>query len=227
MKKINKIIKFINLFFLFFLLISNTNAQVLKNGTLSGNFQLNAQTYSPDSTIDAPKVNEKMLTNAYANFIYTSENISAGLGYEAYLNPLLGYDKRYTGSGVPYRFVNYHNENFSFTVGNFYEQFGSGLILRSYEEKNLGIDNSIDGVSVHYSPFSGVKFKSFVGKQRSFFELGNGILRGIDGELNLKESGILDSTNTNLILGASFVSKYQADEDPIYNNRKRVLTDQP
>jgi len=211
-----RIIKLISLFFIFPKLFSPVNAQILKNGTLSGNFQLNAQSYSADSIIDAPKVNEKMLTNAYANFIYTSENITAGLRYEAYLNPLLGYDKRYTGSGIPYRFVNYHNEKFSFTVGNFYEQFGSGLILRSYEEKNLGIDNSIDGVSVHYSPFSGLKFKSFVGKQRSFFQLGNGIIRGIDGELNLKESGILDSTNTNLILGASFVSKYQADEDPIY-----------
>ena len=31
------------------------------------------------------------------------------------------------------------------TIGNFYDQFGSGLVFRSYEERNLGIDNAMDG----------------------------------------------------------------------------------
>ena len=30
-----------------------------------------------------------------------------------------------------------------FTVGNFYEQFGSGIVLRAYEEWALGIDNAL------------------------------------------------------------------------------------
>ena len=210
--KTNKTIFLLILLFSFHI---NLKAQ-LGNGTVSGNFQLNAQTYLADSTIEAPKVNEKMLTNAYANFIYTSPTISAGIRFESYQNALLGYDKRYNGSGIPYRFVSYAKNNFSFTVGNFYEQFGNGTILRAYEDKYLGIDNSFNGILVKYKALGGLQLKTLVGKQRYFFGLGNGIVRAIDGELNLKEIGLLDSSKYNLTVGASFVSKYQADEDPTY-----------
>ena len=32
------------------------------------------------------------------------------------------------------------------TIGNFYDQFGSGMIFRAYEERHLGIDNALDGI---------------------------------------------------------------------------------
>ena len=38
----------------------------------------------------------------------------------------------------------YTIDGLEITAGNFYEQFGSGLIFRSYEEKGLGIDNAMD-----------------------------------------------------------------------------------
>jgi len=50
---------------------------------------------------------------------------------------MLGYDAAYEGNGIPYRFANYKKDDLEVTVGNFYEQFGNGLILRTYEDKTL------------------------------------------------------------------------------------------
>ena len=75
--------------------------------------------------------------------------------YESYLDPILGYPGRFRGSGVGYRYANYAKENFEVTLGNFYEQFGSGLLLRAYEERQLGIDNALDGFRLILRPADG------------------------------------------------------------------------
>ena len=52
-------------------------------------------------------------------------------------------------------------KNVEVTLGNYYEQFGSGFILRTYEERSLGIDNSLLGARVVARPFKGVQLKAF------------------------------------------------------------------
>ncbi|KAF0204032.1 MAG: hypothetical protein FD170_721 [Bacteroidetes bacterium] len=186
----------------------------LEGGRVSGNFQLDAQIYKADSAIGAGEVDEKMLMNAFANLLYSNGNFNAGLRFETYLNPIQGYDPRYKGSGVPYWFGSWRNEQFEITVGNFYEQFGSGMILRSYEERNLGYDNAFKGAKVRFSPADGVILKGMIGTQRFFWEQGPGIVRGLDGEFALND--IFDkegNCKTRVILGGSFVSKYQQTEE--------------
>jgi hypothetical protein len=192
-------------------------------GRLSGNFQLDARIYQPDSLIGAPKVDEKLLSNSYANFRYDYGKFSAGLRYEGYLNTLQGYDPKYDGVGIPYLFADYQSEDLGFTVGSFYEQFGSGLLLRAWEDKNLGVDNSLNGVRVRSTPVAGVRITGLAGKQRYFFGLGPGIVRAIDGEISLND--LIKAWNdkaSRLTLGGSFVSKFQNDEDPIYNLPENV-----
>lgn len=201
---------------LFLLLCSTaTVAQnFLEGGRVSGNFQLDAQIYKADSAIGAGEVDEKMLMNAFANLLYSNGNFNAGLRFETYLNPIQGYDPRYKGSGVPYWFGSWRNDQFEITVGNFYEQFGSGMILRSYEERNLGYDNAFKGAKVRFSPADGVILKGMIGTQRYFWEQGPGIVRGLDGEFALND--IFDKEGkckTRVTLGGSFVSKYQQTEE--------------
>jgi len=186
----------------------------LEGGRVSGNFQLDAQVYRADSAIGAYEVDEKMLMNAFANLLYSNGNFNAGLRFETYLNPIQGYDPRYKGSGVPYWFGSWRNDQFEITVGNFYEQFGSGMILRSYEERNLGYDNAFKGAKVRFSPADGVILKGMIGTQRFFWEQGPGIVRGLDGEFALND--IFDkegNCKTRVTLGGSFVSKYQQTEE--------------
>lgn len=185
----------------------------LNKGKVSGNFQLDVQTYIEDSAIGAPAVPEKLLTNGFANINYTLGSFSAGIRYEMYLNPILGYDQNYKGNGIPYWYANYTTGDFDITVGNFYEQFGSGLIFRTYEERNLGYDNAVNGIRVKYSPFKGVYVKGLIGTQRYYWEKGPGIVRGIDGEIFLNDlCEKLADKKTNITIGASFISKYQADD---------------
>jgi hypothetical protein len=188
----------------------------IPGGTIHGNFELNAQYYSEDSVINAPKVPEAIGMNAYTNLIYTNGDFMAGVRYEAYLNPMLGFDKEYKGNGIPYRFASFKRGDLQVTVGNFYEQFGNGLIFRSYEEKTLGIDNSIDGLLVKYSPYKGVFIKSLIGNQRYYWDKSSGIVRGADAEFFLNDVFTSwENWKTKIILGGSVVSKYQKD-DPTF-----------
>jgi hypothetical protein len=208
------------------LLLSQSGMTVVRAqtaGRLSGNFQADVQVYNQDSLIGAPEVSERLLSNSYANFRYDWGNFSAGLRYEGYLNTLQGLDPRYDGVGVPYLFADYKTEDLGFTVGSFYEQFGSGLMLRAWEDKNLGVDNSLNGFRVRSTPVSGIRLTGLVGKQRYFFGLSPGIVRAVDGEVAMNE--LVKSWNDKslrVILGGSFVSKYQKDDDPIYKLPENV-----
>ena len=211
--KTTTLFTFVAAFFL--LAITDLRAQdLLQGGRVSGNFQLDAQVYQEDSAIGANKVKEKMLLNSFANLLYSNGNFNAGMRFETYLNPMQGYDQRYKGSGVPYWFGSWRNDQFEITVGNFYEQFGSGMVLRSYEERNLGYDNAFKGAKVKFTPTSGVILKGLIGTQRFFWEQGPGIVRGLDGEFALND--IFDKEGkfkTRVTLGGSFVSKFQDTEE--------------
>jgi hypothetical protein len=185
-------------------------------GTISGNVQVLFQQYNEDSAIGAVTPPEQATMNAFTNLIYRRGKFSAGIRYESYLPRQAGYPNRFAGTGLGYRYASFTQENLSVTVGNFYEQFGNGLVLRSYEERNLGLDNAMDGVKVSFSPLPGIYLKGVYGKMRYNFNDGlintDGYVRGIDGEIfvnQLKESWL--SAKTQFILGGSFVSKYQRD----------------
>lgn len=184
-------------------------------GILSGNFQFDG-TYYTDSASKAQKP-EGFGLNSYANFNYSYGKFSAGIRFETYTPPLMGYASQYEGTGIPYKYLTYRSDELEFTVGSFYEQFGSGLVLRSYEEKMLGYDNAFEGVQVKYNPYTGIYVKGMVGKQRNFWEFG-GLIRGIDAEFALND--IFKVTNQNvpyISIGGSFVSKYQDPQDLTLN----------
>ncbi len=195
----------------------NANGQEFLEGRISGNFQFEAQTSKEDEKINADKVREGVLSSGFLNLNYNSSSFDVGMRYESYLNPILGIDSRYKGNGIPYRYVTYHSEDIEVTAGDFYEQFGSGMIFRSYEERSLGIDNAMDGIRVKFSPLAGVRITGLVGKQRYYWEKGNGIVRGADFGFSAAEIlGDMWSSDYNLDLGASFISRFQEDDDVFY-----------
>ncbi|MCX6310373.1 MAG: DUF6029 family protein [Bacteroidetes bacterium] len=195
---------------------AQTSLNNVAGGQIHGNFEFDGQYYYPDSLIGADTIPEKALMNGWGNINYTNGNFSAGIRYETYLNHLNGFPDGYKGTGIPYKYATYNNDKLEITVGSSYEQFGSGLILRSYEERALGIDNAIEGMRVRYSPYKGIYTKGVWGKQRNFMSTGAGIVRGVDGEINMNElfDSCMANIKTQVIVGGSFVSKFQADQDP-------------
>lgn len=190
-------------------------------GQIHGNVGIDAQYYFRDSLIGAPSVPEKFRMNAFMNLVYTNGNFSAGLRYEAYLpKPLLGFDNRYgpqgdhPGMGIPFRYAAYRLGGLEVTAGSFYEQFGNGLVLRAYEERSLGFDNFIDGFRAKYSPITGINLTGLVGKQRYFWGHGAGLIKAFDADVNFGELfEALPEKKIKLIVGGSFVSKYQDDQE--------------
>lgn len=192
----------------------NSFAQEKNKGEVHGNVDMTLQQYSEDTLINAVVPAAKAGYNAFGNVIYTNGNFSTGMRFESYLNVLNGYPDRFSGTGIGYRFARYRGEEIDVTFGNFYEQFGSGLLLRAYEERTIGVDNVLDGFRVKFNPYRGVYLKGIYGKQRlSFVDglvNGPGIVRGVDAEVNLNElTDSLGKMKTKIILGGSFVSKFQ------------------
>ncbi|MCL2041384.1 MAG: DUF6029 family protein, partial [Bacteroidales bacterium] len=150
---------------------------------------------------------------------------SAGLRFEGYLNPMIGFDPRYEGMGVPYWFASYKTGRLSMTAGHFYEQFGSGLILRSYESWNLGYDNNLYGFNAAFNAYDGINIKGLVGVQRYFwqpYEKDRGIVRGLDGDFAINDiiAGSDEAAfhKVRASVGGSFVSRYMNVPDQFIGN---------
>lgn len=192
----------------------------LDKGNFSGNLESTFQYLNEDSLIGATQPPSKGLLNTYMNVFYTHGNFKAGLRFESYLPRIQGYPNTFDGTGIGMRYVGYANNFIDVTVGSFYEQFGTGLALRIYEDRALGYDNMLDGVKVKLTPHKGVVFKGVYGYQRMSFVGGKinyspGIVRGFDGEIHLNETfAKLADKKLDITLGGSFVSKYQPDDNP-------------
>lgn len=199
-------------------------AQDITTGTLSGNFQMDGQYYSPDSLIGADKLDNPYRTQGYMNLIYNWSNFETGFRYENYMEPLLGFDPKWKGSGIPYRYITYRSDVIDVTAGNFYEQFGSGMILRAYEEKMLGVDNNIDGLRVKVRPLGGMEITGLIGRQRDYWDLSTGIVRAGDIKFDVNQliAGLL-SDDYQLSVAGSFVSKFEEDLESFYNLPENVF----
>ena len=207
---------FITIFSLGMLLNGIVDAQETNTGVVSGNISVLFQTYQEDSLIGAVVPPSKSGFNAYSNIIYTQGNFTAGFRYESYLNSVLGFPGRFKGSGIGYRYARWSDPEIGVdvTVGNFYETFGGGVLLRSYEERNLGLDNAMDGVRLLLSPIDGIDVKMVYGKQRLDFDSrlinSDGIVRGLDVEISLNDIiPALKDSKLRVIPAYSFVSRFQ------------------
>ncbi|MBM3451620.1 MAG: hypothetical protein FJX84_00605 [Bacteroidetes bacterium] len=211
--------KTIFLFFLLCLSFATFSQDYTNGGTFTGNIESTFQYLNNDSIIAANQPAQKGLINSYMNVFYTNKNFKAGMRIESYLPRIQGYPNRFDGTGIGMRYIGYTNKLVDITLGSFYEQFGAGLSLRAYEDRALGYDNLLDGIRLIVNPYSGVRLKGVYGYQRLSFQQGRiihgeGIVRGVDAEINFKEAfDSLLSDDWDFGLGASFVSKFQADND--------------
>ena len=191
---------------------------------LSGAIQSDILLPEKDPTIGANTRDGYILTNTYLDLKATSRYIEAGARLEYLKYPLPGFENDFKGWGVPYAYIKGRYKNAELTLGSFYEQFGSGFIFRSYEERSLGIDNSLQGAHLSYRPLDGVAVKIITGRQRRYWKYNNSWLTGGDVELNIDEwfKG-LQKRQTYAMLGFSYINKYEKEDiimtDPTHRLR--------
>jgi hypothetical protein len=198
-----------------FLFVGFSTFSQQNGGTFTGNIESTFQYLNRDSLIGADQPVSKSLINSYANVFYTNGNFKAGMRLESYAPRIQGYPDRFDGTGLGMRYVGYANSTLDVTLGNFYEQFGAGLLFRSYEDRALGYDNNMDGIRVIYKPKNGVVLKGVYGSQRLSFTKGqvvkaDGIVRGFDADFHLNELiSKMAESKWDINIAATFVSKFQ------------------
>lgn len=180
---------------------------------LTGSVQSDVLIPQEDEKTGATKSSGDFLTNTYIDLNATSKYVDAGLRLEYLKHPLPGFENDFKGWGVPNFYVKGRYKTAELTLGTFYEQFGLGFILRTYEERSLGIDNSLLGAHLLVKPVKGVTLKVLSGKQRRYWKYNHALVSGGDVELNLDEWFKALKDKTYITVGASFVNKHEGDED--------------
>ncbi|MCR5512039.1 MAG: DUF6029 family protein [Prevotella sp.] len=112
--------------------------------TVSGSVQSDMLLPQNDGETGAVK-DGSFNTNTYVDVLVQSRYVDGGARYEHMRHPLPGFENDFNGTGLPNAWLKLKMGDNHLTVGSFYEQFGSGFILRTYEERSLGIDNSLLG----------------------------------------------------------------------------------
>lgn len=208
------------------LLIANiqTKAQNRnKFGKLSGGIESNAQYYNEkDEAIGFVAPLDRFRSNNYLKLDYEYKGFTTGIQYEAY-TPLaiLGYPENLNKRDITNYYVGYRRKKYNITLGHFYEQFDNGILLRSWEDRQLGINNAIYGGRLVIQPNDDIEVKFIYGKKRNAFELGEGIIWGSNFNFNLNEILKLND-NQKFSINLSYVGKEESYTGIIKNYPEKV-----
>lgn len=175
-------------------------------GEFSGNFQNTNQFYVNDPKIGTNTTQYKRelsSTDAWLYLNYKLKGFNFNLRYDVFNNsPLFNPSEAYTKSGIGIWSVSKDIDKFNVTVGYFYDQFGTGMVFRAFEDRNLGLDFAINGARVIYTPNENTQIKAFTGLQKFRFDVRPEVIKGVNIEHRIEVSD-----NLNFQLGASAVNR--------------------
>ena len=226
------------LFLIIFLCVSIISPLAWAGDTVYVVGSLQHESLFPTRSVDQDRTEPKKdwakidhLSNTYLDlgvrWDRNSENKIGFRGMEAALRgelmewPLLGFEAGFKGYGLSHLHVSTQFDWGKITIGDVYGQFGSGLILRLYEERSLGIDNALRGAKFELTPYTGIRLELLGGKQRRYWNCytdGAGgwnytqdAALGANLELQISDwSEAMRNAGANLLIGGSYVSKYEA-----------------
>ena len=201
------------------------------NDNLSGSLEINSQWYNDDRALGPfqetanakdPKGWYHLRQNSYLRLDYNFlERFTVGIQAESYeKKSLLNYSPDYEGTNLAQYFANYRSKNnrLDVTAGYFFEQFGSGVLLRSFEERQLGLNNALRGGRIKLTPVDGIDLTGLYGRMRiglheELWEarVGKGDVYGFDATFDVTTLAKIDKIPA-LSLGFSYVGKYETPD---------------
>lgn len=177
-----------------------------EKGYLTGSFESNDHFYVADEVNRFTPDADRFGSNNYLKLDYYNGNFSAGLQMEAYVPALIGYPDDLNKYALSNIYVNWKDEDFQVTAGTFYDQFGSGLLFRSWEDRVLGLNNAIMGARFAYNFEDKIAFKALWGMPRLGMEFSDTQVRGAD--LSVSLANIIGLDDIVLSLEGSVLNKY-------------------
>ena len=112
-------------------------------GRVTGSLESNSIYYLDDSVLGAPE--HTFGSNNYLKLDYAKGGFTAGLQAEYYPQALAGYPSELYGAGLTGLYAAWNGDLVEATAGTFFEQLGSGLLLRTWEDRELGLNNALTG----------------------------------------------------------------------------------
>lgn len=193
-------------------------------GHLSGSFETNTIYYVEDSKTGAVVPHNSYGSNNFLKLDYQLGRFSAGVQLEYYPHPLVGtpmqgYEYVMEGfsiNNLTEKYISWTDRNYSVTVGDFYEQFGSGLILRAWEDRALGFNNSLGGARVTFNIKDIVEGKVLYAFPR--FNLGYLSTQIAGGDLSFSLSNAIGLVDHQLSLEGSIVNRHFKNLPSWYTN---------
>lgn len=155
--------------------IGTADAQISlgeKGGVISGSVESNNIVYFNDKALSTPAPDTHFGSNDYIKVDYAIDRFSAGIQVETYLPALQGYDIANYGSQfkvlIPMAYAQWQDKSYSVTVGNLFDQFGNGLIFRTFEDRQLGFNNTLLGARATANIGNYVAVKALYGRPRLY-----------------------------------------------------------
>lgn len=147
---------------------------VFSNGysQIRGGFENTTQWYVDDKKVkldDKEAEKDRLHSNSYLKLDYDYKNWTIGTQIENYMpNALLNYNPEFKKTHFGSAYLRYNNveKGIDVTAGHFYDQFGSGLLFRAWEDRQIGINNSVFGLNAKYNFNENIKGTVLGGKQR-------------------------------------------------------------
>jgi len=190
------------LFITFIMGINFSFAQFIND--FSGSLESQMTYYTDDSKIINPGDSD-FRSNNYFKFNYYKDNLKASIQFESYIEEaLLGYSPEFDQKfGFSMASISYKFKHLKLSGGYLFDQFSSGMTYRSWEDRQLGINNALVGANIDVHLSNKIQLKSFLGKQKYGFDISDGTLYGLNSLIAL-------GSKFNLNLG--IVGRYQSFE---------------
>lgn len=177
----------------------------------------NNQYYLDDDKIkiDEKEAEDRLRSNTYIKVDYFKNKWEFGTQVESYYpKAIINYnpDLQDVNIGTIYARYNDIENGVNITLGHFYEQFGSGLILRSWEDRALGINNALFGMNAKFRLTKNLDLTALGGKQRigMGFDFSDSYVLGTNLEFNAADA--LKLEDTDLRFGASYVGRLNEEK---------------
>ncbi len=167
--------------------LAYSQEQEPSGGRISGSLEGNANFFMRDSLIGAantPQYDRQLYgADAWMNLQYSNWGFDFGLRFDLFNNSnLLNPTSSYTDQGIGNWFVRKRINKLGITVGYMYDQIGSGIIFRAFEERPLLIDNALVGLRLTYDIAPNWVIKGFTGRQKQQFDAYRSIIKGFSLE---------------------------------------------
>jgi len=208
------------------LTLSVSAQKVVGNGQVSGSLESSSIYYAPDKKIERP--DDHFGSNNYIKVDYSNGRFSAGVQMNAFLPALVGYEELADGYKfyLASKYIQWRDKNFEILVGNIFDQYGNGLIFRSFEDRQLGLNNSLEGVRAGYNFGRYVTLKGMYGRPRLYTEYSKTWVRGADLVVSIAD--IIKVPVINFTLEGSYVNRYQSlSQAPEYMHEEDTSTIDP